>query len=372
MPRRKDKIHKRKDGRWEGRFFKERMANGRIRYASVYGRSYYEVKNKLETALRKQSPTRFAPVKRLTLRETGKLWLEDEKAELKPSSICRYQFLLDKHIYPTFGDMRIDQITTEMIQAFAEEKKKAKGVSGKKLTQSYIGNILVVLMDVHAYAVRKGLCASLTGTVSKPSPKRKRHRILNGKEIKKLIAYLKEQQTPVMTGVLITMYTGMRIGEVCALQWADINLDDGVIFVRKTVQRVEKGEGINGSYLRLDVPKTESSLREVPLHPNLLLILKSRRTEDDRAYVLTGTHMFINPATYEYQYHKIMKNAGVADIRYHDLRHSFTTACVEGKMDIKTLSEILGHAKVNTTLDVYTHPTIGMKKKEISKIPSFS
>lgn len=349
------------------------MPNGKIRYASVYGKSYHEVKNKLETALREQPVNRFGPLKRLTLREAGKMWLEDEKAGLKPSSIFRYQFLLDKHIYPAFGEMKIDQITPEMILAFTEEKKNAKVNGGEKLlSQSYISNILVVLMDLYAYAVREGLCAPLTCKISKPAGKKQKHRILSEKEIKKLIAFLSKEQTPVATGILITLYTGMRIGEICALQWKDVNPDDGVIIIRKTVQRVRKGEGINGSYLRLDAPKTECSMREVPVHPKLAQKLRSRKNADGELYVLTEAKQFMNPATYEYQYHKIMQRAGFADVRYHNLRHSFTTACVEGKMDIKTLSEILGHAKVNTTLDVYTHPTIGMKQKEISKIPSLS
>ena len=100
-------------------------------------------------------------------------------------------------------------------------------------------------------------------------------------------------------------------------------------------------------------------------------MLKEREEKNGNLFVLTGTEQFMNPATYEYQYHRMMKKACITDVNYHTLRHSFTTICVEEGVDIKALSEILGHSKVATTLDIYTHPTIAMKKREIMKFPAF-
>lgn len=134
-------------------------------------------------------------------------------------------------------------------------------------------------------------------------------------------------------------------------------------------RRERKGEGYNDSYLRLDVPKSPSSLREIPIHPRLLNILKREKKQNENLFIVGAKEQFINPATFEYQFHSVLKKAGLPDMNYHALRHTFTTACVEGGMGIKTLSEILGHAKVATTLDIYTHPTITMKKKEMKKFP---
>ena len=141
--------------------------------------------------------------------------------------------------------------------------------------------------------------------------------------------------------------------------------------MQRVKKRVKKGEGDKGSYLRLDTPKTPSSLREVTIHPDLLAQLSKMAKTDGELYITTGTRQFMNPATYEYQYHRILKKACVTDVNYHTLRHSFTTACVVSGMDIKTLSELLGHAKVATILDIYTHPSISMKQKEIQKFPTY-
>ena len=371
MPNRKDKIRKRKDGRWEGRYFKERRPDGKIRYASVYGKSFQDVKRKLDEALKTQPTTALRSAGNMTVKETGELWLQDEKAGLKASTIWRYRFLLESHIYPTLGNTRIRDLTQPVIQVFAKEIINSRTADRKKkLSDAYVNSILIVLLDLQKYAVKEKLCSPLSSTISRPTPKKAILRVLSMDEMRKLVVYLNQNPLPITLGIEITLYAGLRVGEVCALQWKHINLDNKIISVQQTIQRVRKGEGLNKSYLRLDVPKTPSSLRQVPIHPDLLVLLQKRKETDGSKYVVTGTAQFANPATYEYQYHKILKEAGIEDINYHALRHSFTTSCVESGMDIKTLSEILGHAKVTTTLDIYTHPTIQMKQKEIKKLPS--
>lgn len=370
MPNRKDKIHKRKDGRWEGRYFKERTPEGKIRYGSVYGKSYRDVKEKLETALKTQIPA-VNKAGTMTVRETGDAWLADEKTGLKASTIWRYRYLLEKHIYSVLGDIKIRDLTPEVVQDFAREKRNAKSADGKKtLSDAYVNSMLIVLLDLRSYAVQEKMCPPVPCKISRPTPRRKKQIVLSMEEIRTLITYLNENMCPMSLGIELTLYAGLRVGEVCALQWKHIDLKNRIISVQQTVQRVKKGEGIKGSYLRLDRPKTPSSMREVPIHPDLLVQLKKMEQEDKSLYVTTGTVRFMNPATFEYRFHRTIEKAGISDVNYHALRHSFTTACVESGMDIKTLSEILGHAKVATTLDIYTHPTIGMKQREMNKFPT--
>ena len=307
-----------------------------------------------------------------TVRDVGRMWLAEEKAELKASTVWRYSYLLECQIYPKLGDVRIRDLTQETVQEFAKEIKQTGRINGSaQLSDNYVSSVVGVLSDLQEYAVKKKMCHPFIFPISKPGMKKTRHTILSVGEIRRLLTFLNEERETAAAGIAITLYAGLRVGEVCALQWKDIDLENGILSVRQTVQRVKKGEGIDGSYLRLDRPKTPSSIREIPLHPNLIKLLKEREEKDGNLFVLTGTERFMNPATYEYQFHRIMKEAGVTEVNYHALRHSFTTICVEEGVDIKALSEILGHAKVATTLDIYTHPSINMKKREMLKLPDF-
>ena len=303
-----------------------------------------------------------------TVRDVGRMWLAEEKA----STVWRYSYLLECQIYPKLGDVRIRDLTQETVQEFTKEIKQTGRINGSApLSDNYVSSIVGVLSDLQEYAVKKKMCQPFIFPVSKPGMKKTRHTILGVGEIRQLLICLNETQETAAAGIAITLYAGLRVGEVCALQWKDIDLENGILTVRQTVQRVKKGDGADGSYLRLDRPKTPCSMREIPLHPRLFSLLKEREEKDGNLFVLTGTEKFMNPATYEYQYHRMMKKAGVTDVNYHTLRHSFTTICVEEGVDIKALSEILGHAKVASTLDIYTHPSINMKKREILKLPVF-
>ena len=253
------------------------------------------------------------------------MWLEEEKTELKMSSLWRYSYLLERHIYPEFGNIRIKDLTQEMVQEFAKEKRKTGSIKGSKpLSDSYVNSILILFLGMHAYAVQKQMCEAFPSAISKPGMKKSRYKILSVEEMTRLLSRADETTVPISTGIAITLYAGLRVGEVCALQWKNIDLEQGILSVCQTVQRVKKGSGIDGSYLRIDIPKTPSSMREIPIHPNLMKLLKERKEADGNLFVVTGTAQFMNPATYETQFHRLLKQAGVADVNYHALRHSFT------------------------------------------------
>ena len=365
IPNRRDKIRKRKDGRWEGRYFKDRKPDGTIRYASVYAASYQEVKEKLRLINENPENKNSKSAKKLTVSEVGSFWLKEKSSEVKPATILKYEFMQKKHINPVLGDLSISDMTPEVIRNFMQEKLSFGKLDGKgMLSPSYVCSMLVVLEEIHQYAVREKLCRPFSGEINKPALPERQHPVLDAAEVTRLEAELRNNITTVNLGILLTLYTGLRIGEVCALQWGDIDLDRRILTVRQTVQRIKKQ---NGSYLSLGPPKTKHSLRSVPIYETLLPLMKEMK-QGDEIFVATGTASFLNPATCQYHFHKILKAAGLPEIRYHALRHTFATFCVAAEIDMKTLSQILGHTNTRFTLDVYTHPSHQQMLTEISKL----
>ena len=155
----------------------------------------------------------------------------------------------------------------------------------------------------------------------------------------------------------MSYYTGLRIGEVCGLKWCDIDLNKGIFKVRQTVQRIY----VNSSTkLTIDTPKSKSSVREIPLPKFLTEILRNFKS-DDSAFILSGKENPTDPRTLQYRFKSLLKKADLPSINYHSLRHMFATNCIALGFDVKTLSEILGHATVETTLNRYVHSSMERK-----------
>ena len=192
--------------------------------------------------------------------------------------------------------------------------------------------------------------------------------VLNVDDQRKLKEFLIKQKTSTSIGILLSLYTGMRIGEVCALSWEDVDLDDNIIFVRHTVSRVKSNSGKRKTELILDEPKTRSSKREIPIPLYLTDVLKRYRENSHSTFVISNYDGFSDPRTYDIKFHSILKECGINSVNYHTLRHTFATRCVEAGVDIKTLSEILGHANVSVTLNTYVHSSMDLKRKQIEKL----
>lgn len=171
-------------------------------------------------------------------------------------------------------------------------------------------------------------------------------------------------------GVLLSLYAGLRIGEVCALTWGDIDLDERIIHIRHTVSRVNKNieNGAKSTTLIIDRPKTKSSFRDIPLCSKLIPVLAELKKRTASPYVISNREQFISPRTYEYRYHKLLRASGTTDINYHALRHTFATRCIEAGVDVKSLSEILGHADASITLNTYVHSSMERKRIQLEKL----
>lgn len=365
MPKRGENIRKRKDGRWEGRY---RKSTGNVSYGSVYGKSYNEVKQKLKEIGQKQILKIGMPGKERKFKEVLLLWKDANRIKHKGATETKYEYLMDKHIIPVLGDYNLSAITPFVLNDFMEQKLNNGNLKDKSaLSQTYVRSMMIIILSALQYAVNEQMCLSFATPIFKPTAEKKELKILSEKEYEKLENYLCNNLNETNLGIIISLYSGLRIGEICALKWEDIDLENKILYVKSTIARV-RNEKTGGTVLILDKPKTKASVRKIPIHSNLLNLLKKAIAISSSPFVISTNSQFVNPRTYEYRFHREFERCGIDPINYHALRHTFATRCISKGMDVKTLSEILGHANVSITLNTYVHSSMEMKLQQIEKI----
>ena len=184
----------------------------------------------------------------------------------------------------------------------------------------------------------------------------------------RLFDYIYHRQDKYTVAVLLCLYTGLRLGELCALQWTDFDLENLTLSIKRTVQRVAVPGYMTKTVLMITNPKSESSERIIPLTAQIVKLLI--QLKENTPYVFGGEKP-LDPRTMQYRFKKILKEAEIEEKHFHLLRHTFATNCVENRMDVKTLSEILGHSDVKITLNRYVHPTMELKRKQLEMLPDF-
>lgn len=371
MSKRDDNIRKRKDGRWEGRYKKGRSNDGKIQYASVYGKSYREVKEKITAIINEPIKTSIPKSKEKTFGEVLNLWMANNRIRLKGGTINKYQNLIDTHIMPELGLIPITALDSTRINSFLEKKLtngKLEGSGG--LSPSYVRSIMLVINATLKFAVNEQYCLPLKTPVYKPTIPKAELTILSLEEQQNLERALNREFDYTCAGILISLYTGMRIGEVCALSWEDVDLKNRVIHVRHTVARIKADASIpnNTTILVLDTPKTNASTRDIPISTILLPVLIRLRALSSSGFLLSGNNSFLKPRTLEHRYHKVLDEFEIPSVNFHALRHTFATRCIEAGVDVKSLSEILGHANVSVTLNTYVHSSMEMKRNQLEKL----
>lgn len=374
MPKRGENIRRRKDGRWEGRYEKGRDFKGAIIYGSVYGKTYREAKDKLAFAAKGTEVISIPKNRELSFREVLSLWMEHNLIHYKGATAKKNQDLIDTHILPAFGDVKVTEITATMINSFAMKKLQSGRLDGKGgLSATYVRGMMLILGSAMKYAANEQLCLPLRSPIYKPAAPKKDLPILSLVEQKRLESHLLLELDPSRAGVLLSLYTGMRIGEICALAWEDVDLENNIIHVRHTVSRVKsKDTSCAKSTLIIDAPKTKSSARDIPITSILQSVLRQIKKTSPSKYVISDTSDFVSPRTFEYRYHRLLEACGIDPINFHALRHTFATRCVETGMDIKTLSEILGHSNPSITLNIYVHSSIERKRSQLERLTSCS
>lgn len=295
--------------------------------------------------------------------ELTKLWKVDKKQYVKRSSFSAYTLLIENHLLPTFGEKH--EIEEPDVQAFVFQKLEIG------LSQKTVKDILIVLKMILKFGAKHKWMEYRPFDIQFPTQREKYNiEVLNRADQKKIMHYVQEHFTFRNLGVYICLSAGMRIGEVCALTWEDIDTDNGIINVRRTIQRIYVVEdGIRKTELILDTPKTKNSIREIPMSKDLLRMLKPiKRIVNKSFFVLTNDAKPTEPRTYRSYYKNLMRALGMPELKFHGLRHSFATRCIESNCDYKTVSVLLGHSNISTTLNLYVHPNLEQKKKAIEQM----
>lgn len=288
-------------------------------------------------------------------------WLSDGGLVVKPSSRSTYTNIVNAYLRPHFGDMAVTSITSERISSFLSAR-------GECVAPSTLRGIASVLMGALEFARESGHELNLEKKkYTMPGVFRSESRVLSGDERARLERVLIGND-PCRMGTLISLYSGIRLGEICALQWENIDLGRGVLTVQRTVQRIKNcsGEGAK-TLIHFDRPKSRSSMRSIPL-PAFLVEMLRELEKPPRCYVLTGTEDFVEPRKLQSRFKKYLLEAEIESVNFHVLRHTFATRCVELGFDIKTLSRILGHSDVSTTLNIYVHPQMSVMREYMDRL----
>ena len=352
MSRKGENIYKRKDKRWEGRYIVSYNVDGKAKYKSVYGHSYTEVKLKMKNR------TDVENTKRINILLTE--WIEDylklHMKQIKISTLKIYERYLYKYIEPFFGKIILRKMNKDILQSFVS--------SMSDLSPSTMKGIFSFLRETLKKANKEGYITPIWLDIELPKIKKNKVEVFTRDEQKRIEHAISIEESPNEIGILICLYTGLRIGEVCGLKWDDINLVSGVLTVNRTVQRIT----INGkSVLQELLPKTETSNRKIPLPSCVVDKLNLVKKNSKSKYVLNTNFHVMDPRTFQYQYKKILERADVRYSNAHTLRHTFSVRALELGFDIKTLSEILGHSDSTITLKTYAHSLDEHKRNSMER-----
>lgn len=302
----------------------------------------------------------------LSFQEVTVLWKADKRRWVKPSSYATYVQITNKHILPFFGDFHAEDLTEESIQQFAD------GLLAHGLSIHSVQDALMILKMILRYGEKLGAWPRILYDVHFPTTVLQTQDIpvLSHSDERKLLTHLRENFSFRNLGIMICLYSGLRIGEVCALQWKDLDVATGEIHVTKTVQRIWLSDGDVKEYkLSVGQPKTASSVRNIPICKALMKIVRPlRKVMADDFYIISNAVTPLEPRYYRDYFQKLLTKLGIPPTRFHALRHSFATRCIESKCDYKTVSAILGHSSLATTMDLYVHPGHQEKKQAIEKM----
>lgn len=375
MPRKGENIRKRKDGRWEARYIKSRDYKGKIQYGYLYGKSYREVKTKKNLKL-SQNPAElafqdnfYALPPDTTLYTASQCWKSQLRHRVKDSTFSNYESILKNQILPEIGSVPVRGITNRTI-GYLVQKKQEQGLSG-----GTIHVILSVLKNILAFVQTKGLYTAEQIKYPHLTQAGNDIKIMESQDYRFLEAYLISHLDRFNFGILLCMNTGIRVGELSGLRWEDFDFVQKKLHICRTVIRIKNLDNVPDPVTRkvtktvlcIGTPKTHNSNREIPL-PDTLLKLGRKLAGEKDTYILTATEKCMEPRIIQRKYSSLLKECRIPPLKIHSLRHQFSCRWVEQGFDTKSLSEILGHTSVRTTLDLYVHIQSDTKRKYMNEL----
>lgn len=290
-------------------------------------------------------------------------WADSKRHIVKHSTMCAYSLILKTHLIPAFGGH--DRISEQDVQQFVIQKLSTG------LAHKTVRDAVAVLKSVTKYGRKHQIFSHEDWEVSFPTDvARKRLPVLSMAHQRKLMKFLLNDVTPQNIGVLLALCTGMRIGEVCGLQWSDVDLMRRIITINRTVGRIYDCAKSTTSKIQ-STPKTKTSSREIPISSHLLTALRTINDTNRNVYVVGCGTTSKEPRSYRDYFGRLLKRLNIPPIVFHGLRHTFATRCIESQCDCKTVSAILGHSNVATTLNLYVHPNLTQKKRCVERMSKF-
>lgn len=361
-----ENIFKRKDGRWEARYIKGYELSGKIKYGFCYGKTYKEAKDKvirIKAALIVGRPIPGAGTKRQFSFYCDE-WLNTSRSRVKPSTYVKYSSTLEKHIKPKLGECSVQAISNSLVNKFADE------LIDEGLCAKTVKDVLIVLRSIIKYTSKQVPGALSEIEILPPKETKKEMRVLSKDEESSFIEHLMSDLDECKFGVLLALLTGIRIGELCAMRWDSVSIEERTIKVSATMQRLHdyNNEGNQRTKVVVGTPKSETSARVIPMSEAAFKLCQLMPPKSGEAFILTGTDKYVEPRTLQYKLKKYTAQCGLKDVHFHTLRHTFATRCVEVGFDVKTLSEILGHSATSITLDRYVHSSMELKRDNMSKL----
>lgn len=282
-----------------------------------------------------------------------------KKYQIKESTYAHYIWLINAHIKEYWGNIDVNCIDSMMLENFISNKIDSGKINGHGgLSSKSVKDILSLVKSIIRYGAEKGLINNRALLdVKSPKIPKKSIDVFTQTE-REIIESNAISASDMYFGIYLCLYTGLRIGEIYALKWSDIDLENEYISITKTLSRINNTQtSLPKTKIIMDLPKSETSVRLIPLTPKLSTFLKERRPHTNDLFVLTRTEQYIEPHNYYEKYKTFLSNCGIKKHTFHALRHSFATNCIEKGFDPKTLSELLGHSNVKITLERYVHPS---------------
>ena len=308
-------------------------------------------------------------------KELAEEWLKEKKRYVKESTYALYAYEMCTYILPMLEEYELVDITEELLQECTFQWQEMRLRDGKPRKNSVIQNWVVLVKQTLNYAVRKGYLTQFKVHIYiAPNKKQKANweeeYIFTPAEQQKIIRYATTDLTPQVVGIALCLSSGLRIGEICALQWKDIDMENQVVYITKTLQRIYNKESIPRTKLVITAPKSISSIRLIPLSSSICQLIRDMQDFgiDGDLYFLSGTKIPFEPRKYRRIYEKILNRLEIPYRNFHCLRHTFATRCVENGGDYKCISEILGHSSIKITMDRYVHPRMEQKREIVEMI----
>lgn len=369
MPRKGENIFKRKDGRWEARYI-HHYENGIAKYRYVYGATYMEAKRKRsEDQCIFGINTKKSKSTNCTFEVLSNEWLKSVEHTVKESTYARYVRIVKRYLCPNFSNNPNVLLTATPINELVTHLLTQGGCRGNPLSPKTISDIICVFNLIAKYGNQKGICHIDTDGIKRPKSRKKPVEILDNSALKTIEGILLSFEDPLCLGILFALFSGVRIGELCGIRWEDIDFQLQTVTIKRTIERIANTDKYAQTKTKviINTPKTESSYRVIPLQQFLVDVLQKNK-KPGNCYLLTGTTKYTEPHQYYVRYKRFLKRNNLGEYTFHCLRHTFATRCVEAGFDIKSLSEILGHSSVTTTMAIYIHPTLEQKRLQMEKI----